>query len=203
MKSVITRIIRIVFPNFKLSKWEQWRNENYRFLAKYSSLAYSVDGYKRIERSNAYRKRYNIGKGLSILHNVIIRRSHDLPGTIEMGENVMLAANVFIDFSGHLTVGNNVRITDGVHILTHYHQHHSNAGVAKDFENNDVQTTLRICDNAIIGTNAIIMPTCSFIGKNARIGAGAVVTKDVPDYAVVGGVPAKIIRYLDGYSEAK
>lgn len=197
MKELILHYIRLVFPKFKLSEWEIWRNENYTFLAKYASLKYSKDAYLRYKRREAYRKRYNIGKGLTILHNVIIRRSHNLPGTIKMGNNVMLAANVFIDYSGHLTVGNNVRITDGVHILTHYHLHHSYAGVAKDFENNDVQTSLNICDNVIIGTNAIIMPTCSYIGTHARIGAGAVVTKDVPDYAVVGGVPAKIIKYLD------
>lgn len=45
-----------------------------------------------------------------------------------------------------------------------------------------------------IGTRAIILPGVR-IGNGVIIGAGAIVTKDVPDYAVVGGVPAKIIRF--------
>lgn len=41
------------------------------------------------------------------------------------------------------------------------------------------------------------MPTCHYIGKFARIGAGAVVTKDIPDYAIAVGVPARVIRFQD------
>lgn len=50
-------------------------------------------------------------------------------------------------------------------------------------------------DNDVwIGTRAIIMPGVH-IGTGAIIGAGAVVTKDVPDYAVIAGVPARIIKF--------
>ena len=50
--------------------------------------------------------------------------------------------------------------------------------------------------NAWLGMNITICPGVT-IGDYAVVAAGAVVTKDVPDYAVVGGVPAKVIRYLD------
>lgn len=50
--------------------------------------------------------------------------------------------------------------------------------------------------NAWIGMNATICPGVT-VGKYAVVAAGAVVTKDVPDYAVVGGVPAKVIKMLD------
>jgi UDP-2-acetamido-3-amino-2,3-dideoxy-glucuronate N-acetyltransferase len=53
-----------------------------------------------------------------------------------------------------------------------------------------------IKNNASIGANATILPGIT-IGKYAMVGAGAVVTKDVPDYAVVVGNPAKIIRYVE------
>lgn len=53
---------------------------------------------------------------------------------------------------------------------------------------------LEICDDVWIGRRAIILQNCCRIGRGAIIGAGAVVTKDVPDWAIVGGNPARIVR---------
>ncbi|MBW1726284.1 MAG: acyltransferase [Deltaproteobacteria bacterium] len=53
-----------------------------------------------------------------------------------------------------------------------------------------------IKENAKIGSHCVIFPGIT-IGKNAIIGAGAVVTKDVPDNAVAIGIPAKVVRYID------
>lgn len=55
-------------------------------------------------------------------------------------------------------------------------------------------TSLEIGGDVWIGARAIILPGCKRIGAHSIIGAGAVVTKDVPDYAIVGGNPAKVIR---------
>lgn len=57
------------------------------------------------------------------------------------------------------------------------------------------KTPLVIDDDVWIGARAIILPGCRHIGKGVIIGAGSVVTKDIPDYAIVGGNPARIIRY--------
>lgn len=48
-----------------------------------------------------------------------------------------------------------------------------------------------------MGSRAIILSSCHYIGKNARVGAGAVVTKDVSDNTIVAGVPAKVIKRMD------
>ena len=57
------------------------------------------------------------------------------------------------------------------------------------------KTALIIEDDVWIGSRAMILPGCKHIGTGAIIGAGAVVTKDVPEYAIVGGNPASIIKY--------
>ena len=59
---------------------------------------------------------------------------------------------------------------------------------------NEEPAPLEICGDVWIGARAIILPGCKRIGAHSIIGAGAVVTKDVPDYAIVGGNPAKILK---------
>ena len=58
-------------------------------------------------------------------------------------------------------------------------------------------TPLHIAGDVWIGARVIVLPGCRRIGHGAVIGAGAVVTKDVPDWAIVVGNPAKVIRYRD------
>ena len=85
-----------------------------------------------------------------------------------------------------ITIGDNVKITSGVKILTHYLDP-SVPGV--HFRNGEV----KIEDNVFIGVNSIICNSVT-IGKGAVIGAGSVVTKDIPPYEVWAGVPAKFIK---------
>lgn len=58
----------------------------------------------------------------------------------------------------------------------------------------ETDTPLEICGDVWIGARVIILPGCKRIGAHSIIGAGAVVTHDVPDYAIVGGNPAKVLR---------
>lgn len=174
-------------------KWQKDFRENRNFLIKFADIRFE-NHHLRDKRKKAYSKRYNTGKNLMVEYDVNISRQHYLNGTISIGDNVLLAKHVFIDYSGDVKIGNNVQLTNGVVIETHYHPFHSDF---KESRSKVVPTSLEICDGAVIGSRAIIMPTCHRIGLHSRIGAGAVVTHDVPDYAIVAGVPAKIIRYQD------
>lgn len=173
--------------------WQKDFRENRKFLEKYSDIKYERTEL-RARRDNAYSIRFNAGQNLMVEYDVNISRQHYLPGTIKIGNNVLLAKHVFIDYSGNVIIGNDVKLTNGVIIETHHHPFHSDY---KKSRQEVIQTDLEICDGSVIGSRAIIMPTCHRIGVNARVGAGAVVTHDVPDYAVVVGVPAKIIRYQE------
>ena len=66
----------------------------------------------------------------------------------------------------------------------------------KDGDRDGLRKGITVKKNAWIGMNVTICPGVT-IGEYAVVAAGAVVTKDVPDYAVVGGVPAKVIRMQD------
>ena len=79
-----------------------------------------------------------------------------------------------------------------VTILTHTHKI-DRTDIPMGQQGNIVKEVV-IGNDVWIGMRSIIMPGVK-IGNGAVIGAGAVVTKDVPDYAIVGGVPAKVIRY--------
>ena len=147
----------------------------------------------REKRNEAYRKKFGAGKGLMVEYDVNISRQHYLNGSIKIGSNVLLAKHSFIDYSGEVTIGDDVQITNGVIIETHHHPFHSDYTQPRNIVHS---TTLKIADGAVLGSRCIILSSCHYIGKHARVGAGAVVTKDVPDYAVVVGVPAKVIKVI-------
>ena len=175
---------------------DSWYKNNYqtkKFLAKYTSIKY--DGSIRLQekRNKAYKKMFSLGNNCWVHHNVIISREHLIDGKLIVGNNVLLGKNTFIDYTGNLTLKDGARITNGVIIETHAHSYHSDYRKNK----NEIKASpLTIEEGAVIGCRAIIMSTCNYIGKYSRIGAGAVVTHDVPDYAIVVGIPAKVIKII-------
>lgn len=138
-----------------------------------------------------------IGKGTRVWQFVVI-----LKGAI-IGENCNICAHSLIE--GDVIIGDNVTVKSGVYIWDGTRIEDDvflgpNATLTNDlmprsksFPDDFLGITLK--RGASIGANATLLPGIT-IGKSAMVGAGSVVTKDVPDYAVVAGNPAKIIRYI-------
>jgi acetyltransferase-like isoleucine patch superfamily enzyme len=89
---------------------------------------------------------------------------------------------------GGIVFGDNVVVSAGVNILTHDHQF--NKANWRELDEVRPSEPTVIENYVFLGINSIIMPTCKRIGKHSVIGAGAVVTKDVPDYEIWAGNPA-------------
>lgn len=178
--------------NRKREAWVKDFYANRKFLAKWSKYEIEASAKKREKRNEAYRKHYGMGKNCFVEYGVEFSRQHHLSGTISIGNQCTFTKNVFIDYSGEVIIEDGVKMAAGVSIESH----HRDLEAYNQGKDVNIPTQIRICEKAYLGTRAIILDSCNYIGKNARIGAGAVVTKDVPDNAVVVGVPAKVVKML-------
>lgn len=114
------------------------------------------------------------------------------PFICDFGNRVSFGKGVFINHSAVLSASGGIEFEDGVAIAPCFRV----ATINHDFNNRHTIYTygkVTIKKNAWIGMNVTVCPGVT-IGNYAIVAAGAVVTKDVPDYAVVGGCPAKIIK---------
>ncbi len=118
------------------------------------------------------------------------------PFYTECGKNIFIGKNVFINFGCHfqdwggIYIGDNTLIGSYVVLATINHGNNScNRG-------DNLPASIHIGNSVWIGSHATILPGVT-VGDNAIVAAGAVVTKDVPKNAVVGGVPSKIIKQIE------
>jgi acetyltransferase-like isoleucine patch superfamily enzyme len=109
-----------------------------------------------------------------------------------IGSGTWIGQQCFFHSAGGIEIGHDVGIGPGVKIITSSHQLEN---TDSPILHNPVQfAPVSIRDNSDIGIGAIILPGVT-IGIGSQIGAGAVVTNSVDDYAVVAGVPAKVLYY--------
>lgn len=107
---------------------------------------------------------------------------------IKIGNNVFINNNCLAMARGGITIEDDVMIAGNVQLLSNNHDEYERQILTCE--------EIIIRKGAWIGAGATILPGVT-IGKYAIVGAGAIVTKDVPDYAVVVGIPAKVVKTLD------
>ena len=151
------------------------------------------------------------GKGVHVSRGIIYR----YPGVISVGDNVIIGKDVSftsenllessliikdevtigdgcdIDYTGSVVLEKRVHLAHRVKIISHDHGY--------DYRNKPEGKSLIIGTNAFVGSDVVVLFNCNSIGDNSVVGAGSVVTKDVPNNAIVAGNPAKIIKYKDDF----
>ena len=126
----------------------------------------------------------NLGEGSFIAAPISGACINDM----KIGKGVYINSNCLVMGRGGITIEDGVQIAANVQLISNNHDPY-------DLQVLTCKPVL-IKHDAWIGAGATILPGVC-VGKHAVVGAGAVVTKDVPDYAVVGGNPARVIKMLD------
>ena len=124
-----------------------------------------------------------------------------LRGNIEIGEKTEVSMYSRVASMGLVKIGSHVLMGPHVFIADYNHEYHDPT-IPVMYQGNsftpkaDGSPNLVIGDGTWIGTNVVIVGNIH-IGKNCVIGANSVVTKDIPDYSVAAGIPAKVIKKYD------
>lgn len=177
---------------------------------KFSEVFATVCYITIYEKISSYFWKYNLGecginlviqKGTSIRYpgnvilgdNVSVGRKVQIvtefsDSRLQIGNNSQINKGVEIDYSGDLIIGDNVVVSELTNIMSHDH--------GLDPKSQPIKKSKIIKDKVWIGAHVIILPQVQIIGENSIIAAGSIVTKNVPSNCIVGGNPAKIIKFI-------
>ena len=147
-----------------------------------------------VEINALSRSGVQIGSNFSIHRNSVIDCTgvlRSLGEGLTIGDNVGIAQNCFIQVRGMVAIGSNVIFGPNVSIFSENH----------NFDDRDLPVSVQgetrkgviIEDGVWLGSHVIVLDGVT-VGKNSIVAAGSVVSKDVPPYSIVGGIPAKILK---------
>ncbi len=130
----------------------------------------------------------SIGSSCFFWNEVVISTETNI-ARLEVSDGVQLNIGCRIDYSGGLRIGSDSLVSEEAIIFTHDHGY--------DPHTPPQLFPKKIGEKVWIGSRAIVMPSCQEIGDNAVIGAGSVVTKNVPANQIYAGNPAKLVGEVD------
>lgn len=126
----------------------------------------------------------NLGEGSLVMAPLTLMLSRE----VKIGKRVMIMNNSLMMSAGGITIDDDVMIAANVQLITNNHD---------PYDRHLLHCKpVHICRGAWIGAGSSILPGVT-VGEYAIVGAGSIVTKDVPPYAVVVGSPARVVKYLD------
>ncbi len=168
-------------------------NEIYEFMDKMSDEARRIT----FQLNNGYHTQNEIRALLSALLGKKIPDSVRVfpPFYSDFGKNIQIGENVFINACCHFQDHGGITIGDGCQIGHNVVFATLNHGICPNDRKNTYPAPITLGKNVWIGSNATILQGVT-IGDNAIIAAGAVVTKDVSENTIAGGVPAKRIKSI-------
>ena len=130
-----------------------------------------------------------LGKNVYIGHHAILKGYYK--NRMCIGDETWVGQQAFLHSAGGIEIGARVGIGPGVRIITSFH---GEAGRQVPILSAPVELApVAIEDDCDLGVGTIVLPGVR-IGKGAQVGAGAVVTRDIPSYSVAVGAPAKVVR---------
>lgn len=149
------------------------------------------------ELNNTYHTPEEVRNLLSRLFGKAVDESFRVfpPFYTDFGKNITVGKNVFINACCHFQDHGGVSLGDGCQIGHNVVFATLNHGLAPEDRQTTYPAPITLGKNVWVGSNSTILQGVT-IGDNAVIAAGAVVTKDVPENTIVGGVPARIIRKI-------
>ena len=181
----IKRMVDLLIMNQRLTR-PRWY---VRLLAPlYQHRSFSAKIYGSVRMDTPPYRRFSIGKrsvveSFSCINNAV--------GDVVIGDYTRIGLHCTV--IGPVTIGNNVNLAQGITVSA---LNHNFEDTRLRIDEQGVNTSEIIIDDDVwIGANAVITAGVH-IGRHSVVAAGAVVTKDVPEYSVVGGVPAKVIRTI-------
>lgn len=158
------------------------------------SVGRSVSIGRNVTIDALSRKGIKIGHNVTIKDNTIIECTgviRKLGDGLVIGNYVGISQNCFIHVRGTIQIGDYTIFGPGVTILSENHNFQS---IDKNVQDQgETRKNVNIGKNVWIGANSIILPGVT-IGNNVIVAAGSVVTKNIPDNLIVGGIPAKQIK---------
>ena len=181
----IKRMVDFLIMNQRLTR-PRWY---VRLLAPlYQHRAFSAKIYSSVRMDTPPYRRFSIGKrsvveSFSCINNAV--------GDVVIGDYTRIGLHCTV--IGPVTIGNHVNLAQGITVSA---LNHNFEDTRLRIDEQGVNTSEIVIDDDVwIGANAVITAGVH-IGRHSVVAAGAVVTKDVPEYSVVGGVPAKVIRTI-------